>query len=338
MRVLWLSPWMRTLARVHVDALHNQGAECLLVTSDRHPESDAARDYELVLDPRPKDPASWRPLRRALATARAFRPDVVVVELVWDPRWLAFARLAPVVHLIHDDRPHDPTEERPGWQRALFARWTRRAARVVAFSEYVQTALADRGVRAEVVPLTSDLPFAAVPARPAERRDVVLLGRIGPYKNIPVAFDAWRTHVAGPAWRGDRLVVIGDGELRVGLPPHTEWRRGPYSYRDVLPTIAGAKASLVHYRQASQSGVQLLSLQLGVTPIVSPAGALPEFQPPGEQPVGIDDVAGLAAALDRLADPGLAGARGEAAARHFADRFGPDQAAAALLKVFAGLD
>src|SRR5882757_3109103 len=157
MRVLWLSPWMRTLARVHVEALHNQGAECLLITSDWHPESDSARDYELVLDPRPKDAASWRPFGRALRVARAFRPDVVVVELVWDPRWLAFARLGPVVHLIHDDRPHDALEERPAWQRALFARWTRRAARVVAFSEYVQTALADRGVRADDVPLTSDL-------------------------------------------------------------------------------------------------------------------------------------------------------------------------------------
>ena len=48
-RVLWLSPWMRPLARVQAEALRQRGVDVLLVTSDRHPESDAARDYELVL-------------------------------------------------------------------------------------------------------------------------------------------------------------------------------------------------------------------------------------------------------------------------------------------------
>ena len=58
-RVLWLSPWMRPLARLQVEALRQRGADVLLVTSDQHPESDAARDYELVLDPRFRSTSTW---------------------------------------------------------------------------------------------------------------------------------------------------------------------------------------------------------------------------------------------------------------------------------------
>ncbi len=113
MRVLWLSPWMRPLARMYVDALHSAGHECLLVTSDQHYEPAGALGYERVLDPRPKDLRTLRPLLRTVGEARAFRPDVVVVELVWDPRWLALTQLAPTVHLVHDDQPHDATEPAP---------------------------------------------------------------------------------------------------------------------------------------------------------------------------------------------------------------------------------
>src|SRR6202012_3200818 len=46
LRVLWLSPLMRPLARVQAEALRARGIDVLLVTTDQHPESDKARDYE----------------------------------------------------------------------------------------------------------------------------------------------------------------------------------------------------------------------------------------------------------------------------------------------------
>jgi glycerol-3-phosphate dehydrogenase len=49
-RVLWLSPLMRPLARVQAEELRGRGIDVLLVTTDQHPESDTARDYELVLE------------------------------------------------------------------------------------------------------------------------------------------------------------------------------------------------------------------------------------------------------------------------------------------------
>ncbi|GAA4397378.1 glycosyltransferase family 4 protein [Tsukamurella soli] len=329
--MLWLSPWMRPLARVYCEALRADGWDVVLVTSDQHPESDAPRDYEWVLDPRPKTPATWPPFARHLRDARRFRPDVVVTELVRDPRWIALAGRAPRVRLIHDDRPHGADEELPGWERSLFGRWGDSAAKTVAFSEYVARAV---GADA-VVPLTSDLDPARVPdlVPAAGRRDFVLVGRLNSYKNLDVTLAAWRRHTAGPGWRGDDLVLIGNGEFDGELGAHVRWVRGPYSYADVLAPMAAAKGSLVHYRRATQSGVQVLAEQLGVVPIVSTEGALPEFQPPGEPAIGVDDVEGLAREFDALADPEAAARRGSTAREHYRTHYAADVSAAALGEV-----
>ena len=123
LRVLWLSPWVRAAVRVQVEGLRRQGVDVLLVTSDRHPESDAARDYELVLDPRFRRAATWPATLAAWRRIREYRPDVVIVEMVADPRWIALAGRAPRVQLVHDHRPHDPAERPPAYKRAVFDRW-----------------------------------------------------------------------------------------------------------------------------------------------------------------------------------------------------------------------
>jgi glycosyltransferase involved in cell wall biosynthesis len=320
MRILWLSPWLRTLARVQAEALGELGHDVLLVTSDQHPQSGAARPYELVLTPRPKTPATWPEFVRARRIVHDFAPEVVVAELVRDPRWMLLGRGRPRVTAVHDDRPHDAAEARPHWEQVIFDRWASRADATVAFSHYVAGAL---GGGAEVVALTSDLPEAQVPlpAPAGERRDFVVFGRLNPYKNLAVTFAAWRRHVSGPAYRGDELVLLGDGDLPEPLPERARWVRGSFDYVDAVAHLRAAKGSLVHYRQASQSGVQLVSMQLGVVPIVSGEGALPEFQPAGETPIGRDDVAGLAAALDILADPDVAAERGARARAHYGSSY-----------------
>lgn len=339
MRVLWLSPWLRGLARVQLDALAAHGVEALLVTSDQHPETRGpARPDEIVLRPSPKRPGSWPEFTAAWTRAREFAPDVVVAELVRDPRWSAFARLAPVVHAVHDDEPHDFSERPSAWNRAVRRSWGRVARDTVVFSDYVADVMAVRGVAASVVPLTSDLSDAAVPplVGSAGRRDFALIGRLLPYKNAGVAFEAWNRHRAGAAYRGDRLLLIGGGDPGP-LPDGVVHRDGPYSYADVVPVLAAAKASLVHYRHASQSGTQLVSMQLGVTPVASPRGALFSTQPAGAPVVDVDDVAGLTAALDRLADPGTAATLGAAAAADYRTRFAAPVAARAWLAVFERL-
>lgn len=330
LRVLWLSPWMRPLARVYAEALQDAGAQVLLVTSDQHPSSDPARPYELVLDPRPKSLRTWPATARAVARVRGFAPDVVVCELVRDPRWLAFAPGVPRVELVHDDRPHDAAELRPRWERVLFG-WHSRSAHPVAFSRHVAAVVG----AADVVPLTSDLaeddPYEPEPAD--VRSDFVLFGRLNGYKNIEICLQAWQQHTAGASWAGDNLVLIGDGDWGGELPAHVVWHRKPFRYAEVLGVLARAKASIVHYRRASQSGVQVLAMQLGVTPIVSTAGALPEFQPPHEAPIGVDDVAGLACAFDSLADPDHAALSGALSQRHYQDYYSAPISARVLLDV-----
>ena len=341
-RVLWLSPWMRPLARVQAEALRRRGAEVLLVTSDQHPESGAARDYELVLDPRFRTAATWPASVAARRRIRDYGPQVVIAELVRDPRWIALAGRAPRVQLVHDDLPHDAGEKRPAYEHAVFDRWGARSAATITYSRYVAAAVGARRDVARtpvhVLPLTSDLDVSQVPppVGPDGRRDFVMMGRLNPYKNIDVVLQAWHRHVTGPGWRGDNLVLIGDGPIGLrtaALPPHTLWRSGTYRYSDVLETLTAAKSSVAHYRRASQSGVQVLSMQLGVMPIVSTIGGLPEYQPPGGPVVGVDDVAGLAAAFDELADPATAAHRGAEAARHYAQRLSVDRVADRLLHV-----
>ena len=99
-RAVWLSPLMRPLARVQAEALRARGVDVLLVTTDRHPESDTARDYEMVLDLQFRTVSSWLAARRRI---RDHRPDVAIVEQVRDPRWTALARGSRGFSLVDDD-------------------------------------------------------------------------------------------------------------------------------------------------------------------------------------------------------------------------------------------
>lgn len=335
---------MRPLARVQTEALRRRGADVLLVTSDQHPESGPARDYELVLDPRFRTAATWGPSFAAWRRIRRYRPDVVITELVRDPRWIALAGLVPRIQLVHDDRPHDAGEQRPSYELEVFDRWGARSTATVTYSDYVAARVTTRrdvtGMPVHVLPLTSDLDpsLAAEPLGPQRRRDFVMIGRLNPYKNVEVVLRAWQQHVDGNRWRGDKLVLIGEASIDAArLPPHTEWRSGSYRYSDVLDTLATAKGSVAHYRRASQSGVQVLSMQLGVMPIVSDRGGLPEYQPPECRPVGVDDISGLAKAFNELADPACAARLGALAARHYAQRLTADHAAERLLDVIGSV-
>ena len=91
----------------------------------------------------------------------------------------------------------------------------------------------------------------------------------------------------------------------------------------------------MHYRLATQSGVQVLSMQLGVPALVSDSGGLAEFAPDDLPPVGADDVRGLTAAFDALADPAVAAAHGRRAREHYLACFSADRAATVWGELFA---
>lgn len=341
MRILWLSPWLRPIARVCAENLRALGADVMLVTADLHPESDEARDYETVLLGRPVPTADWIKIARTYREAKRFKPDVVVTELLRDPRWRVFGGLAPRVRLLHDDKPHDETHEEPWWIRS-FEPWDARADATIVFSEYVAASLRARSAadsQIYVAPLVTDLDASLVPHFvPAEqRRNFVLIGRQRPYKNHGIVFAAWEAHTQSTNWRGDELILLGDGDVAYPLPAHTRWNRADYKYAEVVDELARAKGSLVHVRSASQSGVQVMSMQLGVPPMVSTAGALPEYQPPGLSVTGIDDSNGLSQAFDALADPGEVAVQSKIALNHYLKNYDAPIAGARLLEIFDGV-
>src|SRR5262249_15809350 len=124
------------------------------------------------------------------------------------------------------------------------------------------------------------------------------------------------------------------GEISRPLPPHARWNRGRFKYRQVVDELARSKGSIVHSRSASQSGVQVLSMQLGVPTLVSTAGALPEYQPARSSVTGIEDIDGLSRAMDALADATEAEIQGKAAQEHFRKHYDSVVAARRLLEIF----
>lgn len=338
MRILWLSPWLRPIARICTEALQQRGADVMLVTSARHPESDDVRDYETLLVGRPEPHRDWIRIPRAYESARRFKPDVVLTEMLSDPRWRIFGSLAPRICIRHDARPHDETHKRQWWIRS-FDPWDARADATLVFSEYVAQCLREMGHARSpvyVAPLVTDLAPADVPpfVPAGQRADFVQIGRQRPYKNHAVVFEAWENHTRGPAWRGDELVLFGEGEIAQPLPPHARWNQRSFRYAAIVAELARAKGSVVHSRNASQSGVQVMSMQLGVAPLASTAGALPEYQPPGLGVTGVDDVEGLTRTFDTLADPAEAERQGRIALDHYRTHFSPEVAAHRLLEIF----
>src|ERR1700735_4263924 len=96
LRVVWLSPLMRPLARVQAEALRARGIDVLLVTTDRHPESDARRDYEMVLDLSFRTASTWLAAWRRI---REHRPDVVIAARGGGPCWVVLGGGKPGVSL-----------------------------------------------------------------------------------------------------------------------------------------------------------------------------------------------------------------------------------------------
>lgn len=342
MRILWIAPWARALARVYLDELVRTGHDVLLVTTERHFEKpESARPYERIITGIPRQPRSWPSVAAAYAAVSRFRPEVIFSDEIIDPRLLPMLRFAPLATALHDDAPHDDTEVQALRHRLVIDRSLRAAEVVVTFSQHVADAVRGRWAEPVVLPLPSEAGEELVPpiVPAARRKDFVLLGRIGPYKNLPGVFDAWRHHLRSPAYRGDRLIVIGDGDpAQVGrLPEACEWRRGRYRFADVLPVLAAAKGSLAYYASASQSGVQVISMQCATSVLVSDRGGLPEYLPPGEQPIPADAPARLAAALDELADPQVAEDRGRTARKHYDAVHHPAPATRSLLDVLGRL-
>lgn len=309
-----MAPWFRTLAVVWAEGLRARGHDVRIVTTSQHFDPPPVGEHDVVLQHPWRSKAGLSEARAMLAMIGRWRPDVVVGDAMRDPRFLApvLARKCPYILVTHDAVPHDAAN-RGSWLRRLNASAAlRRATSEVVFSEHVRQALGERGHPLHLLPLPSEMPEAAVPdpVSPADRRDVVVVGRLSEYKNIPVILEAFERHRRSSSYRGDRLVLVGGGDPGCEIPGDVEWINGRFRFADVAPRIAAAKASLCVYSAGSQSGVQVLAMQCGTTSVVSEVGGLAEYLPPGDVPIEHTDVGALTARLDELADPDIAAERG----------------------------
>jgi glycosyltransferase involved in cell wall biosynthesis len=320
-RIALVAPWFRSLAHIHARALQQFGHDTLVVTTDAHFESAYGYARELVL-PRQLRPPTWvGRWRKLLRAVHDWRPDIVILDETWDVRFLPLARRYPTLLAIHDPDPHDDAHARHGWHLQVETRLRRSARDIACFSQFAAGRVRAERAALHLIPLVSELPEELV--RPAgKRRDFVMFGRLSAYKDVPGVLQAWKTYTGTDSYRGDRLFIIGDGELDEPLPEHVTWERGRFAFGDLAQRLSSFKASLAIYRTATQSGVQLTSMQCGVIPLVSDTGALPEYQPAVRPPLQRGDVDGLVRALSELTDATRANDEGTAARGEYERRSG----------------
>jgi glycosyltransferase involved in cell wall biosynthesis len=292
MRVLVAVDWFLKYGSEQALGLSEAGADVRVLCRDHlqefggdHDEWEAAIGalerggvgVEVVSGRAASPRAAWSLARQGRRLAR-WRPDIVHAHPNHDPWLLALTRGRPTVLTVHDPLPHPGQRALPPVKRRLDRAWMARAAGYFVHGERLRAAL--RGQ------LGGERPVAVIPhgARPAPaplavplRRDVLLFGRLEPYKGVRVLVAAMRR-----VWesRPDiRLTVAGAGPAAADVPAHPRIRRVERYVPAAEAVRLFAEASLVAapYTEASQSGVVSLALAQGIPCVLTDLGALPDL-------------------------------------------------------------
>jgi glycosyltransferase involved in cell wall biosynthesis len=318
-RVLICAPWFRTLARIHARALVAAGHQVLIVTTVAQGDRSGTQEVEeLTVGPELKSVSA---VMGTLSTRRKiamWNPDISMVDDTWDPRFHFFANVAPRrILAVHDPEPHDADHTRRGWKGLVQGRARHQASNVATFSRFASESLKSES-RVYVLPLSSEVDDSARVATRSEQQGFCFVGRVSQYKGLDFLLEAWPIFQA--CHPQERLTILGSGINDLELPEGVIWLNHKYSDSEAAGLISGCRAVVLPYREASQSGVQVLSLQLATPTIVTRVGALPEFQPPGFPIVEFGDVESLVASLSLMAidDP----KRAPEARNHYESTFG----------------
>ncbi|MEJ5915159.1 glycosyltransferase [Pseudokineococcus sp. 1T1Z-3] len=217
-------------------------------------------------------------------------------------------------------------------------------AALVAPSRFLADVLARAGVGDGRVHVVRN-PVGLVPAErlvpAADRRGLVVAGRLSPEKGVDVAVRAM-AHLPGA-----HLVVAGDGPARADLEalaarvaPGRVRFTGRLPAPEVEALVTGAVAVAVPSRWYENAPLAVTeALVAGVPPVVSDLGGAPELVRDGVDGLVVppEDPAALAAALRRLlVDPAAAGRMGAAGRERVAREHDADAHVRRLEEIYSG--
>ena len=323
-----------------VETLANAGHDIRLATRPGR-ELEHFPQFPFEINRRAGRFAVHAALGRAAARAIVdWRPDIVVIQNfvippLERPVWRAAVRAgSQLVYVVHDHRLHSPLAgTRAGLRGALQA-----ADEVWTHSQFVGRGVQNYSGRStRVVPLP--VPPALVRA-PVELRSTVdgaarkavhfgVLKR--GYKGTAQVVDLARAGV--PGWRF-QLLGVGAPASEPGIETIPRFLQAS----ELVAAVSAADAVLLPYRKATQSASVVLAQALGVIPVASAVGGIPEQIRDGVDgvlmPVEADLSEWRQALADLSRDPEAIAAIGKAAAErvwegHRAFRDGVTKLAAA---------
>ena len=291
LRVLVACDWFLKYAAAQVVALQGAGAEAALLcrdhsfefggsTSEREHVLAGVRDSGarvLVLEGRITDLRRFADAARLRREIRAWAPDAVHVHENVDPRLLWICRGRPTVVTVHDPTPHPGAVQRGPVKRFVQRQWLQRSAAVVVHGEELRREFSELALRPPAVVIPHGAALSPAPLPPPATPSVLFFGRLQPYKGLHVLLRAMQ-HVW--ASRPDvELAIFGEGPEAAAVPDHPKIRKriGYIPESDLDDALAAASLVVLHYVQASQSGVGMLALARGIPVVVTETGSLPDL-------------------------------------------------------------
>jgi starch synthase len=299
---------------------------------------DGARRFRVP--GRVRSVAGWREAVAVRRQVAAFAPGVLHVQesVGNDPRLLLAARLGrrPFAVTVHDPSPH-PGDTVAIQDRPFNSLLVRFAKLVFVHGEQLREELYENfSPRGEVVVVPHGVTAAEASPLPTGPH-LLFFGRISRYKGIDTLLDAM-----AKVWERvpeATLTIAGSGELEPhpGLDDRRVEIRNEYLPDSALPDLfRAARAVVLPYRQASQSGVGSMVKPYGRPLVVTEVGGLPELVADGSGlTVAAEDPAALSVAILRiLEDDALADRLAQAAATQGEGGAGWDRVAELTLAAY----